>query len=409
MAPSETARLLRSPRYARYIAVVSASRAVSTMFNVAAVLLVLDRTGSLSLAGLVVAAATLPGALTGPFLGAWLDVTSSRRRLLVLDRLLTIISLGALIALTGHAPDWTLPLVAVLYGVTSPLASGAFSSVLPEIVGPELMDIGYTFDASSLNTAFILGPALAGALVGVAGAAAALEAQMAAVAVLALLIGLDPTFELRPRRTDAAPDGLREAVRVGLAAMWRIAPLRWNVLAGVIYVAGWGMLNVAFPAYAVSVGAPAHTSGYMWAAVSAGSLVSAFAFRGPATRIAPAMLTCGSFLSMAASVALWPLAGGLAGALALITLTGLLEGPSLVALMSVHRRLAPPHTRGQIFATVASLNLAASALGSVIAGPLQSAVGTDATLIGFAALMAIAGVVSLGTAARTPSAATKHS
>jgi hypothetical protein len=44
------------------------------------VLLVLERAGSVVLAGVTVAAAMLPGAITGPFLGAWLDVAKSRRR-----------------------------------------------------------------------------------------------------------------------------------------------------------------------------------------------------------------------------------------------------------------------------------------------------------------------------------------
>jgi MFS-type transporter involved in bile tolerance (Atg22 family) len=82
---------------------VAAARATGTMFNVAGVLLVLQRTGSLVLAGITVAAATLPGALTGPFLGAWLDVTTSRRRLLVVDRLLTTAALVALLLLAGHS------------------------------------------------------------------------------------------------------------------------------------------------------------------------------------------------------------------------------------------------------------------------------------------------------------------
>ena len=51
---------------------------------------------------LTAAAATLPGAVTGPFLGAWLDVAKSRRRLLVLDRVMTGVALGALLLLVTY-------------------------------------------------------------------------------------------------------------------------------------------------------------------------------------------------------------------------------------------------------------------------------------------------------------------
>jgi MFS family permease len=379
--------------------VVAASRATGTMFNVAGVLLVLQRTGSLVLAGITVAAATLPGALTGPFLGAWLDVAASRRRLLVLDRLLTIAALVALLVLAGHCPDWLLPLIAVAYGLTSPLSSGAFSSVLPEVAGAQLLNIANTFEAASINIAFIVGPALAGLIAGAAGPAAALEVQIGAGALLAVLIASDPTFELRPALARRSAQRLLGAVADGMRSMLRIAALRWNVVVSTIYVAGWGTLNVGFPAYAERVHAGAAASGYMWAAVSLGSMVSAFVFRERALRLGTGSLIAGSFIAMSLSVALWPLVGGLLGALLLVAFTGVLEGPSLVALIAVRQSLAPPHLRGQIFATVSSLNLAAIALGAALAGPLHAALGTTATLLSFGLLMLAAGLVTLATGA----------
>jgi hypothetical protein len=392
---SDVARLLRRPGYTRFFLVVAAARATGTMFNVAGVLLVLQRTGSLVLAGVTVAAATLPGALTGPFLGAWLDVASSRRRLLVLDRLLTIAALVALLLLAGHCPDWMLPLIAVAYGLTSPLSSGAFSSVLPEVAGAELLNVANTFEATSINTAFILGPALAGVIAGAAGPAAALEVQLGVGALLAVLIAGDRTFELRPVHAERATQRLLAAVAEGTRSLVKIAALRWNVVVSTLYVAGWGTLNVGFPAFAERVHAGAAASGYMWAAISLGSMLSAFVFRERALRLATGSLIAGSFIAMSLSVALWPLVSGLAGALALIAFTGVLEGPSLVALIGVRQSLAPPHLRGQIFTTVSSLNLAAIAIGSALAGPLHAALGTTATLLSFGVLMLFAGLVTL--------------
>lgn len=397
MPRSDVTRLLRRPGYARFFLVVAAARATGTMFNVAGVLLVLQRTGSLVLAGVTVAAATLPGALTGPFLGAWLDVTTSRRRLLVLDRLLTIVALLALLLLAGHCPDWVLPLIAVAYGLTSPLSSGAFSSVLPEVAGAELLNVANTFEATSINTAFILGPALAGVIAGAAGPAAAIEVQLGAGALLAVLIAGDRTFELRPVHAERAAQRLLAAVAEGTRSLLKIAALRWNVVVSTLYVAGWGTLNVGFPAYAERVHAGAAASGYMWAAISLGSMLSAFVFRERALRLATGSLIAGSFIAMSLSVALWPLVSGLAGALLLVALTGALEGPSLVALIGVRQRLAPAHLRGQIFTTVSSLNLAAIAIGSALAGPLHAALGTTATLLSFAVLMLAAGLVTIVT------------
>jgi predicted MFS family arabinose efflux permease len=395
MGSSDVIRLLRRPGFARYFGVVAAARATGSMFIVAVVLLVYQRTGSLTLGGLVVAATTLPCALSGPFLGAWLDVTRSRRRLLVLDRLLTAISLVAFVLAAGHAPNWTLLLIGLVCGITSPLSAGGFASVIPEVAGQELLDVAMTFEATSINLATVAGPALAGVIAGAFGPAAAVEVQVGVGLVLAALIASDPTFELRPARTHDEPTGVMHAVRGGLRALWAIRGLRFTVLAGVVYASAWGTLTIGFPAYALSVGSPAHAAGYMWAAISIGSAASAFAFRSPARALPSRVLIPGCFLAMAVSIAAWPLAGTLVPALLLIALTGALEGPSLPALFGLRQRLAPAHLRSQILTTVGSLAIASTALGAAVTGPLQSAGGTDAALGAFAGLIVAAAAIAV--------------
>jgi predicted MFS family arabinose efflux permease len=406
MASSETGRLLGRPHFRRYFATVAAARATGTMFNVAGVLLILQRTHDLTLAGLVVAAATLPGALTGPFLGGWLDVTKNRRRLLVLDRVVTALALVAVLALAGHAPNWVLPLAGLLYGITSPLSSGGFSAVLPEIAGTELLGAANAFEAASINAAFIVGPALAGVIAATAGPASALEVQLVTGLLLAVLIASDETFELRPEHSEATPKRVMHAVAQGFAATWGIQALRWNLLIDCFYVLAWGTLNVGFPAYAVALGAGAHASGYMWAVVSAGSLVGGFVLRGRPRGQTARVVIGGYFLAMAISAAAWPLAGGLGLALALVFVTGVLDGPGLVALISIRQRLAPPQLRGQIFTTATSVHAAAGALGAAGAGLFHEAFGTDATLLAFAGVIGVAGAAALLTQSdRTPIAA----
>jgi predicted MFS family arabinose efflux permease len=395
MSSADATRLLRRPGFVRYSATVAAVRATGTMFSVAGVLLILQRTHDLALAGVVVAAATLPGAITGPFLGGWLDVTRSRRRLLVLDRIVTALALAAVLLLAGHAPNWSLPLAAVVYGVTSPLSAGAFSAVLPEIAGPELLGVANAFEAASINIAFIVGPALAGLIAGVAGPALAVEVQLASGLVLAAVIARDRTFELRPEHAEERARSVTEVVREGLAATWRIVPLRWNMVTDCIYVLAWGTLFIGFPVYAVSLGAGAHAAGYMWAAISAGSMVGGFALSRRAAASSPRVLIGGCFLVMAATVTAWPLAGTVAVAIPLVFITGLCDGPALVGLISIRQRVAPARLRAQIFTTAASIHFAVIALGQAAAGVFHQAFGTTATLLAFAGLIAVSGATVL--------------
>jgi hypothetical protein len=73
-------RLRHQPGYLPFVSAATLARVSDEMFSVGVVLLVLDRTGSAELAGLAVAAITLPSLLTGPLLGAWLTARTGSCR-----------------------------------------------------------------------------------------------------------------------------------------------------------------------------------------------------------------------------------------------------------------------------------------------------------------------------------------
>jgi MFS-type transporter involved in bile tolerance (Atg22 family) len=200
-------RLWRRPRYPGFVLTVALARISSFMFNTAGVLLILARTGSAPLAGATAAAAVVPAAVTGPVLGAWLDVARRRRVLIVFDQLLSVAGLLAIVALAGRAPNWTIPAVTVLYSLTRPFSQGSFFSTLAEIAGPELLDQASAIEATSLN---VIGPVLAGVLVGIIGAAVTVELQAARTIVVAALVAANPAFgRCTARRTPAAICGRR--------------------------------------------------------------------------------------------------------------------------------------------------------------------------------------------------------
>src|SRR5689334_5069568 len=100
------------------------------MFGIAAVLLVLDRTNSPALAGATLAAATLPGVVTGPFIGAWLDRTGRRSLIYKVDRLLLTGVLLGILAAAGNAPDFVVLLLAFITGITLPVTMTGFTGMI---------------------------------------------------------------------------------------------------------------------------------------------------------------------------------------------------------------------------------------------------------------------------------------
>jgi MFS family permease len=335
------------------------------MFNTAGVLLVLDRTGSAPLAGATAAAAVVPGALAGPVLGAWLDVVRRRRALIVFDQLLSVVALLAIVALAGHAPDWTVPAVTVFYSVTRPFSSGSFFSALAEIAGPELLDQASAVEATSLNLAVIIGPALAGVLAGLIGVAPTVELQATLTVLVAGLVALNPAFEARSLDRSRS---VSHALRTGLRALARERVLLATSLSSSLAAFGWGLMLLGFPLYAVrTLHSSAHTSGYLWAAVAAGSIIGTFVLHGP-----PGLRRVGlSYGILGLSALLWPLAGTLAVAVGLIGLTGFLEGPAYSGTIALRQRHAPPAVRAQVMTTLSGVSQLALAAGAALGGAID--------------------------------------
>jgi len=359
------ARLWRRPRYPSFVLTVALARISSFMFTTAGVLLVLARTGSAPLAGATAAAAVVPAAVTGPVLGAWLDVARRRRVLIVFDQLLSVAGLLGVVALAGHAPNWTVPAVTVLYSLTRPFSQGSFFSTLAEIAGPELLDQASAIEATSLNLSVVIGPVLAGVLVGIIGAAETVEIQAALTILVAALVAINPAFEMRAA---GHASKVSHALRSGSRALVRERVLLATAFSGSLAAFGWGLMLVGFPLYAVqTLGSPAHTSGYLWAAVAAGSILGTFVLHGP-----PTLRRVGlSYGILGLSALLWPLAGSLPTGVLLIGVTGFLEGPAYSGTIALRQRHAPPEARAQVMTTVASLSALMLSGGAALGGAVQ--------------------------------------
>jgi MFS family permease len=373
--------LLRRPRYPGFVLTVSLSRVGVTMFGTSGVLLVLARTANPGLAGITAAAALIPTAISGPLLGAWLDIAHHRRVLIVADQLMSIAGLLAFLALTGHAPNWTVPVAAAVYGVTRPLSSGSFQSSLSQLAGAELLDAASTIEASSLNISYVIGPALAGALAGATTPATAIWVQIGLTVVVTALVAINPAFEAR---SEHRAESVTAAVREGMTALTRNRFLRATTVASMLAACGWGLMTVTFPLYAArTLHAGAHAGGYLWAAVAGGSLIGTFALRGKPTLRRVGM----SYGILGLSALLWPLAGSLALGFLLIFITGFLEGPAYSGSISIRQREAPPAVRAQVMTTLGSFALISVSVGAAIGGAVHD---PTPTIVAFVVINVVA-------------------
>jgi MFS family permease len=391
-------RLRAQPGYLGFVSAATLARVSDEMFGVGVVLLVLERTGDAALAGATVAAITFPSLVSGPLLGAWLDLTGRRRTLMVIDQLVIAAVLVALVALVGRAPAWVIPLVVIPAGITFPLSFGGFTSMIPSLVPGELLPPANALETTSFNAALVVGPALAGTLSAALGPAAPLVVEAAlALAALALIVripGLDREPERTPDRTlwSVAGDGLRMIVSV--------PQLRGVTAAAALGMCGLGLLTVAFPLFAVEhLDAERSAAGYMWAAFAVGSTLGALSLVRVQRRFPPERIVFTGYAVFGLLVLLWPLANALPVFLALVALAALADGPALAAQFGTRQRHVPPSLYGQVFTTAVGLKVGAFSLGAALAGAVATGLGSAEALV-IAASLQISGAVAGVTLAR---------
>ena len=401
-APARPGGLPAQPGYPAFLLAATLARLATEMFPVAAVLLVLDRTGRPGLAGAVVAATTLPAVVTGPVLGAWLDRTPRRRVALASNQVLLAVSLLGILAAAGRTPGWVLVLLAALAGLTGPLATGGYTSMIPLLVPERLLARANALEAASFNTAAIAGPAVAGVVAATAGPAGAILAE-AALAGLALpAIARLPRIGV-PAGEDPAP--LATAIRQGLGHLARTPVLRGVTVATAVGLGGSGLLTLAMPFWAERLGAGRAGAGYLFAALEAGAIAGALVAARPAASWPPQRVVLAGLGLFGLVVAAWPLAPSFGAALGLVAVAGMVEGPAFAATFATRQRWSPPALRGQIFTTAASLKLGMFAIGSAVAGPALGLAGVGGILVAAGAVQLLGVALGFATGARDPAQA----
>jgi predicted MFS family arabinose efflux permease len=367
----------------RYAIAAGLIRIADGCVGVAVVLLALQRTHSPGAAGVVVAGYTLPALVSGPLLGAWLDRTQYRKLALAGNELVLAGSMVGLVLTLGRAPlPWCLAIVAAA-GVTLPLTSAGFTSLIPSLVPADQLPRVNTLDAVSFNGSAILGPAVAGTLAAATSPALAVltTAAIAMAALPATLLLPTPRWSGR-----AAAASLWATVRAGTRVMVRTPPLRAGTITTVIALGAQGMFALGFPLFALRLGSRAEAGGALWGALEAGGLVGAFAATRILARYTPERVIIYGTALLGLAIACWPLARSIAAAVVLVSLAGLLSGPLLVATFSMRQRYTPGNLLAQVSTAGASLKIGAYAVGAAAGGWLIPGIGVRSALLVIAAL-----------------------
>lgn len=351
------------------------ARLSTEMHSVAVVLFVLAETGSPQVAGLTVAAATLPTVVTGPLTGVWLDRSRYRRAVFLASPLLLTVAMVGFLLAGNRVPSWVLIALGFLAGLPSPVRTGGFSGLIPTVVPEPILPRAYGFEAVSYNVAGIGGPALAGAVAGAAGASWSVAATAMVAVVSALVIARMPFVPVEAEQRNVVA-----ALRAGLGLLWQVRPLRSVTVATTVGQLWFGLLVVAFPLLAHDLGHPRAVGGLLFSVFAVGALVGSVIYARVAARVAEEPAAMVGFILFAVALTGIAVAPSLPVALGAAAVAGLLDGPLLAATLNLRQRCAPEWLRTQVFTTAASLKIGAFAVGSALAGPAASWVGARGML-----------------------------
>jgi MFS family permease len=345
--------------------------------------------------GALTAASLLPNLLFGLPAGVIVDRLPRRLIVVVADvgRALLLASIPAA-ALLGVLGMEQLYAVVFLAAVLDLFFDVAATSLVPLVLGRELLTDGNTALSLNNQVARVVGPSVGGVLVGVLSAPIAIALDAASFVVSAACLAAIRVAEPPARRALRA--GWWAELIEGLGLVWRDPVLRSIAGASVLGQLGGAVqapLVVLFMAR--ELGLPPTTLGVVFAAAGLGAVPGSFLARPFAAWLGQGRAVAAGTTLCVVGMLLTPLAAGPRPVLLTTLVAAQLMfgiGVSIYAInqLTLRQLAVPNHLQGRTNATRRFLMFGAAPLGAVASGYLAEAVGLRPGLLVGALLMAAA-------------------
>jgi MFS family permease len=380
-------------RHRGSLALLESSTFLSGMGNgivsVALPWLVLERTGSAAMAGVVAAATVVPLVLVALFSGTVVDLVGRRLTAIVSDVLsATSVLLIPLFDALGGLSVGVLVTLAVLGALFDPAGASAREVMLPEAAGQArwTLDRANGVHETVFGLAYLVGPGVGGLLITLWGASNALigtGVAFALAAVCAVPLRSLPRSG-RPSR-DARPTGLWRGTAEGVRFVYRdplLLPL--SVLVALIVALYYPVEGVILPVYFTGEGAPERL-GTLLMVMSGGIVVSTLVYERLVSWMSRRLLYSLCMVGATLSLVWMAFLPGFGQLLVAGALSGVFWGPVGPLLNHAMQLRTPHHLRGRVVGTTNSAALAAGPAGFLAVGFLVEAVGVRPAFIGLTA------------------------
>jgi MFS family permease len=377
----------------------SASVIGDNIVLVALALFIVERTGSATDLGLVLAAQALPLVAFLLVGGVWADRLPRHRVMVVTDLIrFALHALLAALIFAGTVAIWQLVVIEMLFRSAEAFFRPAANGLLPQTVPEADIQPATAVTGMSNNVAEFAGPALATALVLGAGAGWAFALDAATFLISAAFLS-----RVRPRERGAAPataasgervgvwTSIREGAREVRSRAWVWATLASFCVALFCGLASWFVLG---PIVAREQYGHLAVYGVLEAAIGFGTIIGSLAAIGWRPRYP---MRLGILATL-----LWPLSAILyaAGVTLIVVIPACVLGGASFALFDVWWLTAlaeriPPEALSRVTSYDWMVSYALLPLGYVLMGPLAAHFGAVNVLAGGAALAFVAFALGL--------------
>lgn len=348
--------------------------------------LVLDLTNDELKLGIVTAVSTVPTLLFALYAGALAD-RSDKRRIIVRANAVALVlaaALGVLIA--THTVTYG-ALLAIVFGLgtVSAFEIPTRQSFFVELVGADDLPNAIALNSSAFNASRIVGPAIAGWVIGALGVAACFFAN--AVSYVFVIAGLmmmrRPPFRA-PERTAGTVENIREGLsyirghRVVRTLVWMIAAM--SVL-GFPFV----MLMPVFARDVLHVGATG--LGWLLSAMGTGALAGGLILAHLGSRVPRGRLLLGASIAFCAGIIAFSFSRSFPLSLALLAFVGFTMILNNATINSLLQSVTPNELRGRVMSVYVLMFVGTGPIGSLQAGAAARVLGAPVAVAAGAALL----------------------
>lgn len=390
---SRTFSSLAIPNYRRYFVGATASNLGIWMARTGQSWLVLTQltNGDAVSLGFLTSLMFLPTLLFTPIAGSFADRFPKKRIIISAQVLLfTDIVLLAVLTLSGHVRLWHVFVLATLDGIASAFDGPARQSIISELVPPRLLSNAIGLGSMSFNTARLLGPGAAGALIAIFSTGHVFVINAFTYVILVVCIARIDSTQLRSTPTTAR-GGILSAVTY-LRAHPELALMFAVALAMGTFGFNQGITNPLMATQTFGKGSGEF--GALGSIMGIGSLTAAIlAARRPRPRIRHVVLALGAF---AGSIAASAMAPDFTSFLLLQIPIGLASVSVMVTANSIVQIGSAPEVRGRVMALWGAVVLGPAPIVAPLLGLVGAQFGARATVAWCAAGIFVTFVITMG-------------